>query len=229
MERVLQAVPPCGRRVRRFRPGERAIRREPLVAFKMMTLLELRLEQYEELVKCLLPRETEVRLANLLPILAQKFGERRDGVVTIEVPHLQRLVEAMQARGLEPAPELIRFTDHFVESEGMRAFKELMNRNGEFTAVFAGNDLLALGCYDVLAAENVRCPADVSIVGFNDIPFVDKLRPPLTTVRIPHYEIGLRAAELILERLRDPTAHPNTVLLPPELVVRGSTAPLMSN
>lgn len=55
---------------------ERAIRREPRAALKMMTLLELRLVQYEELVKCLLPRETEVRLANLLPILAQKFGER---------------------------------------------------------------------------------------------------------------------------------------------------------
>ena len=64
---------------------ERAIRREPQVAFRLMTLLELRLVQYEELVKCLLPRETEVRLANLLPILAQKFGERRDGEVTIDL------------------------------------------------------------------------------------------------------------------------------------------------
>ena len=58
---------------------ERAVRQEPRVAFKIMTLLELRLVQYEELVKCLLPRETEVRLANLLPILAQKFGKREDG------------------------------------------------------------------------------------------------------------------------------------------------------
>src|ERR687886_2770079 len=66
---------------------ERAIRREPLVAFKLLTLLELRLVQYEELVKCLLPRETEVRLANLLPILARKFGERsEDGCfVTIDL------------------------------------------------------------------------------------------------------------------------------------------------
>src|SRR4028118_2020191 len=60
---------------------ERAVRQEPRVAFKIMTLLELRLVQYEELVKCLLPRETEVRLANLLPLLAQKFGERQDGAV----------------------------------------------------------------------------------------------------------------------------------------------------
>src|SRR3712207_2509949 len=64
---------------------ERAIRREPEVAFRLMTLFELRLVQYEELVRCLLPRETEVRLANLLPILAQKFGERGGGVGNIEL------------------------------------------------------------------------------------------------------------------------------------------------
>jgi LacI family transcriptional regulator len=138
-------------------------------------------------------------------------------------------LEAMHAHGLEPDPALIRFADHFVESEGMRTFKELLNGGGDFSAVFAGNDLLALGCYDVLAAGTLNCPSDISIIGFNDISFVDKLRPPLTTVRIPHYEIGLRGAELILERLRNPAARPVTVLLPPELVVRGSTAPLSSN
>src|SRR4028119_1323794 len=68
---------------------ERAVRQEPRVAFKIMTLLELRLVQYEELVKCLLPRETEVRLANLLPLLAPKVGQSTDGLVTIDLrlPH----------------------------------------------------------------------------------------------------------------------------------------------
>ena len=70
---------------------ERAVRQEPQAAFKLMTLLELRLVQYEELVKCLLPRETEVRLANLLPILARKFGERgEDGsgiIIDLRLTH----------------------------------------------------------------------------------------------------------------------------------------------
>ncbi len=70
---------------------ERAVRRESRVAFKIMTLLELRLVQYEELVKCLLPRETEVRLANLLPILARKFGEKDGGggevVIDLRLTH----------------------------------------------------------------------------------------------------------------------------------------------
>ncbi len=86
---------------------ERAIRQEPRVAFKLMTLLELRLVQYEELVKCLLPRETEVRLANLLPILAQKFGERRDGQVTIELRLTHQDLAAMVASTRESVTKVL--------------------------------------------------------------------------------------------------------------------------
>ncbi len=86
---------------------ERAVRQEPRVAFKMMTLLELRLVQYEELVKCLLPRETEVRLANLLPILAQKFGDRRDGVVTIDLRLTHQDLAAMVASTRESVTKVL--------------------------------------------------------------------------------------------------------------------------
>src|ERR687897_27616 len=86
---------------------ERAIRREPQVAFRLMTLLELRLVQYEELVKCLLPRETEVRLANLLPILAQKFGERRDSVVTIDLRLTHQDLAAMVASTRESVTKVL--------------------------------------------------------------------------------------------------------------------------
>ncbi len=86
---------------------ERAVRQEPLVAFKIMTLLELRLVQYEELVKCLLPRETEVRLANLLPLLAQKFGDRRDGVVTIDLRLTHQDLAAMVASTRESVTKVL--------------------------------------------------------------------------------------------------------------------------
>lgn len=88
---------------------ERAIRREPRAALKMMTLLELRLVQYEELVKCLLPRETEVRLANLLPILAQKFGERdEDGSsVTIDLRLTHQDLAAMVASTRESVTKVL--------------------------------------------------------------------------------------------------------------------------
>ncbi len=88
---------------------ERAVRQEPRVAFKIMTLLELRLVQYEELVKCLLPRETEVRLANLLPILARKFGEREDGAraVTIDLRLTHQDLAAMVASTRESVTKVL--------------------------------------------------------------------------------------------------------------------------
>ena len=76
-------------------------------------------------------------------------------------------------------------------------------RPPELTAIVAANDLLAIGCYDALEARGLRCPDDISIVGFNDMPFVDRLRPPLTTVRVPQREIGTVAADLMLQRLTD--------------------------
>lgn len=86
---------------------ERAVRQEPRVAFKLMTLLELRLVQYEELVKCLLPRETEVRLANLLPLLAQKFGERNGGAVTISLRLTHQDLAAMVASTRESVTKVL--------------------------------------------------------------------------------------------------------------------------
>lgn len=86
---------------------ERAIRQEPQVAFKVMTLLELRLVQYEELVKCLLPRETEVRLANLLPLLAQKFGERSEAGVKIELRLTHQDLAAMVASTRESVTKVL--------------------------------------------------------------------------------------------------------------------------
>ena len=87
---------------------ERAIRREPQAAMKMMTLLELRLVQYEELVKCLLPRETEERLATLLPLLAQKFGKSNEnGFVTIDLRLTHQDLAAMVASSRESVTKVL--------------------------------------------------------------------------------------------------------------------------
>ena len=87
---------------------ERAVRRNPQAALKTMTLLELRLVQYEELVKCLLPRETEVRLANLLPLLANKFGDRdADGRITIDLRLTHQDLAAMVASTRESVTKVL--------------------------------------------------------------------------------------------------------------------------
>ena len=99
----------------------------------------------------------------------------------------------------------------------------MLDAADDLTAIVAANDLLAIGCYDTLEELGLRCPEDISIVGFNDMPFVDRLRPALSTVRIPHREIGSVAAELMLERLAGESQVAREILLEPTLVVRGST------
>jgi LacI family transcriptional regulator len=112
----------------------------------------------------------------------------------------------------------------FTRAAGRIACAELLKRYRSITAIVAANDLIALGCYDCLAALGLRCPQDVSIVGHNDIPLVDMVNPPLTTVRIQHREMGRKAAQLLLERFAAPDTKPVRVTLAPELMVRGSTA-----
>jgi LacI family transcriptional regulator len=134
-------------------------------------------------------------------------------------------VETMRDHGVEVDPELVLFSNGFIEPEGARVCRELIARGAGFTAIVAGNDLMALGCYDALAEHGLRCPQDVSVVGFNDMPFADRFQPALTTVRIPHYEIGAAGAELMLALLSGEDVPPRQILLDPELVVRDSSAP----
>jgi LacI family transcriptional regulator len=112
----------------------------------------------------------------------------------------------------------------FNQPDGAAAFRVLLDRGVDFTAVFAANDLVALGVYDVCAERGIRIPEDLSVVGFNDIPFTDRFAPPLTSVRLPHAEIGRRAAELLLSAIDDPSSATMSIRLAPELIVRGSTA-----
>ena len=100
----------------------------------------------------------------------------------------------------------------------------ILDKRRKFTAVIAANDLLALGCYDAMAERGLSCPADISVTGFNDMPFMNRLSPPLTSLRIPHGEIGSQAATLLLERIRNVESKVRTVNLLPELIVRASTA-----
>jgi LacI family transcriptional regulator len=96
--------------------------------------------------------------------------------------------------------------------------------NRSFTAIVAANDMLALGCYDALAEAGLKCPMDISVTGYNDMPFADRFNPPLTTVRIPHDQIGVQSSLLLLRKMRDPEAVVPSMHLEPVLVVRGSTA-----
>jgi LacI family transcriptional regulator len=131
---------------------------------------------------------------------------------------------ALERAGLAADPALMAFADTFTEGAGVAPTRALLERGAPFTALLAANDLLAVDCIDTLRAAGLDCPRDVSVVGFNDMPFAERLQPPLTSVRHSPYEIGREAAGLLLERIADARIPPRTVVLSPTLVARGSTA-----
>lgn len=137
---------------------------------------------------------------------------------------------ARRAEGFRAAMKMHRLSARrivearsFSEASGREAAGHLFAGHARPTAVVAANDLIALGVVDAGAAAGLRCPDDISVVGFNDMPFAERFRPPLTTVRIPEYEMGRRAAQLLLIQIEQPDHRRETVLVAPELVVRGST------
>lgn len=132
---------------------------------------------------------------------------------------------AMEAAGLPLPPERVSYAGAFTEEAGARAAAEVLRADPRVTGIITANDRLAIGCYDALEQEGLSCPDDVSIVGFNDMMFIDRLRPPLSSVRVPQRAIGYAAADLLLEQLANADAVAREVMLEPTLVVRGSTAP----
>jgi LacI family transcriptional regulator len=160
-----------------------------------------------------------------------RLGHERIGHVAgpqnLSTGHRRHLgfIDAMRSAGLQAPAECIRFGTSFTEEEGARASTELLDVTPNLTAIVAGNDLMAIGCYDTLERRGLSCPGDISIVGFNDMPFVDRLRPPLTSVRIPQRDIGKVAADLLLEQLSGAGEMTTEILLEPTLMIRGSTTP----
>jgi LacI family transcriptional regulator len=132
---------------------------------------------------------------------------------------------AARKAGLKAHEVTIEIAATYTREAGRNAALHLLGRKIRPSAIVAANDLLALGTYDALAERGMSCPADVSVVGHNDMPYVDMLSPPLTTVRIAQREMGEAAARLLLDRIATPAAKRAHVVLAPQLIVRGSTAP----
>jgi LacI family transcriptional regulator len=133
---------------------------------------------------------------------------------------------AMESSGLPVDSDLVVFAKAFTVEEGVRCARLLLDQGAgpdRCTAIAAGNDMLAVGCYAALDEVGLSCPEDISVVGFNDMPFIDRLRPPLTTIRFPHYQVGTEAAQLLLERIAEHAGPVKILYLAPELIVRGST------
>ncbi len=110
----------------------------------------------------------------------------------------------------------------FTKASGYELAKELLAGRDDVTAVFAATDMVAAGVLRALREAGLRVPEDMSVVGFDDIPLASDLTPALTTVHVPHEELGKEAVRLGLRRA-DTGAEP--VVLGTHIVVRESVAP----
>ena len=131
---------------------------------------------------------------------------------------------AMDAAGAPVHPDLVRISTLYVEG-GLRDARALLSLPDPPTAIFAANDLQALGVYEAARQAGARIPEDLSVVGFDDLAFTQWAGPPMTTVRQPLTQMGRTAAKLAVEIASGKTPENNRVELATTLVVRQSTAP----
>ena len=143
--------------------------------------------------------------------------------ISTGVSRLRGFFDGMRQHGLEAEDSQIVYASSYTIEEGLRCGRDLLAAHGELTAIAAANDMLAVGCYEAFDELGLRCPEDISVIGFNDMPFIDRLRPPLSTVRFPHYQLGTEAAKLLIERIEGGDGPVKILFLAPELVARGST------
>ena len=132
-----------------------------------------------------------------------------------EVPIDEDLV--VQLEGINPSPEV-----------GYVAVKKLLAKGHFFTAIFAFNDISAIGAISALQEAGLRVPTDISIIGFDDIYIAPYNHPSLTTIRQPLFEMGELATQTLLKRIlvsdNDEEDVPKFLTVEPELIVRNSTA-----
>jgi len=129
--------------------------------------------------------------------------------------------KALEEAGIPISEELITYGD-FVETGGRKAMKNLLSLDQPPSAVFSTNNLMTLGCIKEIYRRRISIPDEIALVGFDDSTWAEALIPPLTTIRQPGYEIGVNAAELLINRLNNPDASIKYVVLNPQLVVRES-------
>ena len=129
----------------------------------------------------------------------------------------------LQDLGCEPRPHYEEQGDFYTES-GEAAMRRLLALAEPPTAVFAASDMMAVGAIKAIEDAGLRCPHDVSVVGFDDVQLAEYVSPPLTTIRQDKRGLGAAAARSLAQLIDEPESVPPMYVLPAELVVRASTA-----
>lgn len=129
--------------------------------------------------------------------------------------------DAFRSLGI-PLRESFIIHSSFGQEGGYEAMVRLLNMSKRPRAVVLANNLMTLGALQAINERQVRIPEDLALVGFDDMPWAALLRPPLTAVAQPAEDLGKAAAQLLLERLKDPRRIVRQVVLPTRLIVRAS-------
>ncbi|CAG0947673.1 Catabolite control protein A [Anaerolineae bacterium] len=158
-----------------------------------------------------------------------ELGHRKIGLIGLPwtcVPGKERYdgyQNALREHGLSVSRQLIRIGDA-KQASGHTCTLDLLKSQPSLTALFVANNLMTLGALSAIRECGLKIPDDISIVGFDDMPWASLLQPPLTAVAQPTYELGQKSAELLLARLNEPDIPVAHLQLDTTLIVRGSTA-----
>jgi DNA-binding LacI/PurR family transcriptional regulator len=156
-------------------------------------------------------------------------GHERIGLMGAAVPWAvveQRVLgfhDALRAHGIEPDPDLIRLEAGWEPASAVPIAERLLEMKPRPTAILCATDLLAIATMDTARRVGLEVPSDLAVCGFDDFPFSQFTHPALTTVRIPAYEMGSQAAQMLIGHLRGDEADAEQVELAVELMVRAST------
>ncbi len=160
------------------------------------------------------------------------LGHRRIGHIsnapfsyTSSLDRLSGYRQALVEANISYDPNLV-LAGNFTADSGYGLMECLLNLSQPPTAVFIGSDVLSIGAVDAIYDRGLIIPDDISIASFDDVLLSKYVRPPLTTVHLPAYDLGKSAGEMILKIIRRETLPTLRVLLPTDLVIRRSTAPL---
>jgi LacI family transcriptional regulator len=142
----------------------------------------------------------------------------------------QAFLTRMHSLRLEVDSSAIEAATWYQVDPGYKAARTLLERRPDLTAIVAANDLIALGCYRAVREFGKEVGTDVSITGYNDIPLLDMMQPPMTSVRVPYRQMGVEAANTLLQMMASGSSvgRPISIRLTPVLSVRSSTGPPVS-
>lgn len=132
--------------------------------------------------------------------------------------------QALRDHGLEIDEKLIREGDPRSSEHARQLANELLELERAPSAIFATNNLMTLGLLEAVNENGLKIPDDISVIGFDDMPWARAVTPPLTVIRQPGYEMGRRAAELMFQRIADPRREQVQIMMEPGIVLRESTS-----